>query len=158
MSINKIARTKIQDASETPFDNSINGFISQESQSAIEEAYSLGAATSRGPTVCGFDGSGTAGRWLEFFSNNPSNNSPFILAEDCELIAVSLVTAATSSTSTVGIYKNGVLVQSISLTAQKKNAISGLQIPFNSLDELSTQVTSGSISRPTLFIFLRTLP
>lgn len=151
-------KQKIQVSEETPFDNSTNGFTANEVQSAIEEAYQLGANASRGPTICGFDGTASSGRWLEFFANNPSNNSPFILAEDAELIALSVVTASGSSTGTVTIYKNGVSLTTISLTAQKKNAINGLTLSLLELDEISAQVTSGSISRPNLYMFIRTLP
>lgn len=140
-----------------PFDNSTNGFVADNAQTAIEEAYALGAATSRGPTICGFDGSASTGRWLEFYSNNPSNNSPFIVAEASQLIALSIVTASATSTATATIFKNGVALTTISLTAQKKNAVSGLTNLFNPLDEISVQITAGSISRPVVYIFIRTL-
>lgn len=143
-------------AESVPFDNSTNGFISEEVQSAIEEAYNLGAATSRGPTICGFDGNASSGRYLEFFANNPSNNNPFIVAENNRLTAVS-VSSSSNSTGTITIFKNGVSVQTISLSASRKNAISGLSVDFAALDEISASVTSGNISRPTLFMFIRTL-
>jgi hypothetical protein len=94
-------------AESVPFDNDTNGFTSTEVQSAIEEARASGAAASRGPTTCSFDGTASTGRWLEFSANNPSNTVPFILAEDCELIAVSLVTSATSATGNARIFRNG---------------------------------------------------
>lgn len=143
-------------AGQVPFDNDTNGFTSDNTQEAIEEAASLGGLASRGPTTCGFDGGGSTGRWLEFFTNNPSNNSPFIIAEPCQLIAVS-VSSSSNSTGTITIYKNGSSVQTISLSASKKNRVNGLLINFTDLDEISAQVTSGSISRPTLFMFIRTL-
>jgi hypothetical protein len=43
------------------------------------------------------------------------------------------------------------------LSASRKNAISGLLIGFAPLDEISVQVTSGSITRPTVFMFIRTV-
>lgn len=140
-----------------PFDNATNGFTSDDTQAAIEEAYLLGAKASRGPTICGFDGTAATGRWLEFFSNNPSNTVPFILAEDCELIALSIVTSAASATGNARVFQNGIGIQNIALTAQKKNAISGLTLPLNTLDELSVQITSGSITRATVYLFIRTL-
>lgn len=144
-------------AKSMPFDNSTNGFSSANVQGAIEEGYVGAANASRGPTVCGFNGTASAGRWLEFFSKNPSNDAPFVLAEDSELIAVSLVSSSSSSTGTVSIFKNGVSIQSISLTSQKKNAISGLSHSISSLDELSVQVTAGSIFGVTVYMFIRTL-
>lgn len=143
-------------ADEIPFDNSTNGFTSDRTQPAIEEAKQLGAHASRGPTVCGFDGTASTGRWLEFFSNNPSNNNPFILAEPAQLIAVS-ISAAANSTGTATIFKNGISIQTISLSASRKQRISNLTQLFTDLDELSVEITSGSISRPTVFMFIRTL-
>ena len=144
-------------AGQVPFDNTTNGFTSEEAQSAIEEAKQQGAAASRGPTICGFDGTASTGRWLEFYANNPSNNNPFIVAEPSELIAVSIVTSATSATGTATIYKNGISITTISLAAQKKNASTGLTLALTTLDEVSVQITSGSISRPNVYLFIRTL-
>jgi len=141
-----------------PFDNSINGFTASNAQTAIEEAKTVAANASRGPTIAAFDGSASTGRWLEFYNNNPSDNNPFIVAEPAQLVAVSIVTSAGSATGTVTIYKNGVSLQTISLAAQKKNAVSGLAHNLVSLDELSLQVTSGSITRPQVYLFIRTLP
>lgn len=156
MSSKQISTTPV--AKSVPFDNVTNGFTSTETQSAIEEAASTGASASRGPTIAAFDGTGSTGRWLEFYSNNPSNTNPFIVAETSELIAVSIVTSAASATGTVTIYKNGVSIQTISLAAQKKNSISGLLHSLANLDEISLRITSGSISRPQVYMFIRTLP
>lgn len=141
-----------------PFDNTSNGFTSTNAQSAIEEAKTTAANASRGPTICGFDGTAGTGRWLEFYSNNPSDANPFIIAEPAQLIALSLVTSSASTTGTVTVFKNGVALQTISLAAQKKNAISGLSHNLAVLDEISVRVTAGSISRPNVYLFIRTLP
>ncbi len=154
MSGPKISTTPV--AKSVPFDNSTNGFTSKESQSAIEEAKQLASEVSRGPIICGFDGNGSTGRWLEFFSNNPSNNNPFIIAEPNQLIAIS-ISASSNSTGTITIFKNGIALTTISLTASRKNSVNGLSFNLTSLDELSLRVTSGSIARPTVFMFIRTL-
>lgn len=140
-----------------PFDNTTNGFTSTEAQSAIEEAKNTASDASRGPTLCGFDGNAATGRWLEFYANNPSNGNPFIIAEPVELVAVS-VSASTNSTGVITIFKNGVSLQTISLSASRKNRIKGLLHSLTDLDELSVQVTSGSITKPVLYMFIRTLP
>lgn len=144
-------------ASSIFFDNATNGFTSDNVQSAIEEAYGDAANVSRGPTIAGFDGTGSSGRWLEFFQNNPSNTNPFILAEHAELVAISVVTSAATATGNFRIFKNGVALQNIALTAQKKNAVSGLSHDLPSLTELSVQITSGSVARPQIYLFIRTL-
>jgi hypothetical protein len=145
-------------AGAVPFDNATNGFTSTETQGAIEEAFSSAADTSRGPTIAGFDGTGTSGRWLEFFQNNPSNNSPFIVAENSQLVAISIVTASATATGNFRVFKNGVLLQDLALTAQKKNAISGLSHSLPTLSEISVQITSGSISRPQIYLSIKVLP
>jgi len=148
---------RIQEAIDTPFDNTSNGFASDNVQEAIEEGLSSSVKVSRGPTIAAFDGTGTTGRWLEFYANNPSNNNPFIIAEPAELIAVS-ISASSSCTGSVGIYKNNTLIHTITLTSAKKERNKNLSVLFTDLDEISVKVTSGSIPRPTVFMFIRTLP
>lgn len=140
-----------------PFDNSTNGFTATETQAAIEEAKLVASNASRGPTVCGFDGNASNGRWLEFYSNNPSNNNPFIVSEPSELVALS-VSASANATGTVTVFKNGISLTTISLSAARKNRIKGLALSLTDLDEISVQITSGSISRPNVYLFIRTLP
>lgn len=144
-------------ARSVPYDNSTSGLAATEVQTAIDLAYEQASNASRGTTTCGFDGSASSGRYLEFFSNNPSSNNPLIMPENSELIAVS-ISASSNSTGTVTIYKNGVSVTTISLSASRKNVVSSLAIAFAALDELSVSVTSGSISRPTVFLNIRTTP
>jgi hypothetical protein len=146
-----------QVARSTPFDNSTNGFISTEVQSAIEEVKLTAGLSSRGPTIAGFDGNGAVGRWLEFYQNCPSNTNPFIIAEPAQLEALSIVTSSATATATIRVFKNGVALQDISLAAQKKNRIKGLTWNLTDLDELSVQIVSGSITRPMVYLFVRTL-
>lgn len=144
-------------ARQVPYDNTVSGLTADDTNTAIDQAYAQAANASRGTTTCGFDGSASAGRYLEFFANNPSNNNPLIMPEASDLIAISISSSA-NSTGTVTIYRNGVSVATISLAATRKNTVSGLSIPFVPLDELSAAVTSGSITRPTLFLNIRTTP
>jgi hypothetical protein len=154
---NKSNNWDFLDGNSMAFDNSTNGFTSTRVQPAIEEAKTVAGLTSRGPTVCGFDGTGSTGRWLEFYQNCPSNNSPFVVAEPAQVEGLALVTSSATATGTVIVFKNGVAIQSISLVAQKKNRIKGLTLDLTDLDELSVQVISGSITRPILYLFIRTL-
>jgi hypothetical protein len=79
------------------------------------------------------------------------------VAESALLIAVSIVTSSASATGRARIYKNGVGIQDITLTAQKKNRVKGLALPLTDLDELSVSIVSGSIARPVVYMFIRTL-
>jgi len=133
-----------------------NGFTSTEVQAAIEEALALAKLVSRGAVMCGFDGSAGVGRWLEFFTNNPSNLNPLIIPEPSELISLSL-SASTNSTGTVTLFNNGVESTTISLSGNRKARVKGLSIAYIDLDEISLKVTSGTINRPTLAICIRTV-
>lgn len=151
-------RDYISDVAESvPFDNTSTAFVSDNVQDAIIEAYNIASNASRGPTVVAYDGVANVGRYLEFYSNNPSSTNPFVISEPAQLIALS-ISASVNSTGTVTIYKNGVGVQTLSLAASRTNRIKGLTHLFTDLDEISASITSGSISRPTVFLFIRTLP
>jgi hypothetical protein len=150
---------KSQVASTVPFDPTAQpsyGFISTDVESAIYEAANLGADASRGGAIASFDGTGSTGRWLEFSANNPSNNSPFVVAEVGQIRSISIVTSATKATGTVTIFKNGSSIETISLAAEKKSSKTGLFLGLISLDGLSIQVTSGSIARPQVTLFIQT--
>lgn len=149
------------DAIRVQFDSDperINGFISKTVQDAIEEAKATALGTaSRAYTICGFDGNASTNRWLEFYSNNPSNNSPLIVAEAGFIKAISASITA-NSTITFTLYKNGIAVETLTITAARKNNKKNLNITLNELDELSVQVTSGSGSRPLFAFTIQTVP
>ena len=65
---------RTQDALDTPFDDTtpVGTIIGQtDVQNAIEYVYNLAKNASRGSTICGFDGTASVGRYLEFSANNP---------------------------------------------------------------------------------------
>lgn len=148
----------IQVAEAVPFDGSgaSPAFTSEDANSAIIEARDTARGeASRGGFVCSFDGTASTGRWLEFSANNPSNTVPMIVAEPGQIRALSLASSA-SSTGTVTIYKNGVSIDTLSLSASKKASKKDLTHAITDLDEISVQATSGSISRPNFYIFIQT--
>lgn len=145
----------IQVAKTVPID-AISGVTADEVQTALEQIYNLAKNASRGAIGCGFDGNASSGRWLEFFSNNPSNNSPFVVPEPSILRAISASSTA-NSTCVITVFKNGVSVATLTFTASQAARDKTLNIPLTDLDQISIQVTSGSISRPTFFMFVQTL-
>lgn len=145
-----------QVASSIPYDNTSSGIASTDVQAAIDEVYNLAKNASRGSIGCGFDGTASSGRYLEFFSNNPSNNSPFIVPEPGIIRAISASSAA-NSTCVITLFKNGVSIATLTFTAQASQRNKTLNLSVTDLDKLSVQVTSGSISRPAFFIFVQTL-
>lgn len=111
--------------------------------------------SSRGGYICGFDGKATVGRWLEFYANNPSDQNPAVVAEPGRIRALSL-SASANSTGTVTVFINGVAVETISLTASKTARKKTLNHGVTDLDLVSLQVTSGSISRPMVIVYIQT--
>lgn len=141
-----------QVAKSTPFDNSTNGFLATETQSAIEEVNSKVTGKPRAVISFNYGGTANSGRWLERITNTGSDVVPFYCSEPMHIKALSLITSDAANTGTVTLYKNGVSLTTISLTAEKYYTISGLSYAFAVGNYLSAQVTSGSISRPQLDI------
>lgn len=143
-------------AKSVPFDNSSNSFTAQETQSAIEEAKATATGLIRYAIPCGFDGSASTGRWLEFHANAPSDGSPFILAKNSYLRGIS-VSIASSSSVTFTIYKNifttPVSISTLSIVSSRKAYVENLSVSLNENDEIGVKVTSGSGSKPVLFLF-----
>ncbi len=139
-----------QVSTSVPFDNSNNGFSAQDVQAAIEEVRTY----HRYVAVCGYQGNANTNTYLQFFRSNPSNTTPFIVAESSEIKSLSLA-AEVAATTTINIYKNGSMVTSISLANQTQNVSTGLSISVASGDKLSAKVASGSARNPNLYIFLR---
>lgn len=132
-----------------------NGFTSRNTQEAIEEA-KITAPGTAGPyaAISGFDGNATTGRWLEFLTNIASNVSGHVIPEAASIKYLS-VAAQTNTTCTFTIYKNGISLETLTLTAQRKNNKISLNHVLIALDELSVQVTSGNCAKPTFNIFIK---
>jgi len=139
-----------------PYDNSSSLIAASDVNTAIDLVYNLAKNASRGSINCGFDGTASTGRWLEFFANNPSNANPYIVPEPGIIRAIS-ASASSSSTGVVTVFKNGVSVATLTFTAAQSARDKTLNISVTDLDQISVQVTSGSITRPTFFIFIQTL-
>lgn len=119
----------------------------------IEANFLGGTGGGNGCLNFGYNGTANNNRWLEVIGNNPSNGTPFIIAGPKAIRAFSIGTDVTSTT-TITLFKNGVAVDSISIVAAKKNTKLNLNIILLDKDELSAQVTSGTISRPIFTLWL----
>ena len=102
----------------------------------------------------GYQGTANSGRWLETFDSVASNTTPFITAEAATVVALSLVSKQTD-TGTVTIYKNGSSLTTISLTAQQYNTASSLTFTLVAGDQISAQVTSGTLHATLLYISIQ---
>ena len=143
-----------QVALSTPFDNSTNGYTANDVQGAIEEGVSAAITTARYSVFCAYESNANTGRWLEFTRGNDSEGSPYIIVGSTTLEELTLVTSASSATGTVTVYRNGVSITTISLSAEKVKVTTPV-LTLSDLDQLSLQVTSSSIQRPQVQLFLR---
>lgn len=141
-------------AKAVPFDNSTNGYTSTEVQGAIEEGVSIAIGTARYSVFCAYESNANSGRWLEFTRGNSSDDSPYIVVGPTTLEELTLITANTSDTCTVTLFKNGVSATTISLAAEKTK-VTFPALSLANLDQISLQVTSGSITKPQVQLFLR---
>lgn len=101
----------------------------------------------------GFDGNASPTRWLEGFTNVPTNITPHIVAGSKAIRAISFGTSA-NTTSTATIYKNGVALDTIATTGNKKVVKLNLNHLLVNLDELSCAITAGSCTRPVVLLWL----
>ena len=99
----------------------------------------------------GYNGNAQTGKFLQYHHNIPSNESPLLFASSRTLKTLSMKLARVE-TGTITIYKNGSSVATITLTAEDEKIVSGLSVDFISGDELSAEVTSGSIKDPVLIL------
>lgn len=137
-----------------PFDNDTNGYVATDVQGAIEEGVSGAIATARYSIFCAYESNANTGRWLEFTRGNSSDTSPYLIVGPTILEELTLITANITDTCTVTIFKNGVSLTTVSLAAEKTK-VTLPALSLTNLDQLSAQVTSGSITRPQVQLFLR---
>jgi hypothetical protein len=112
-----------------------------------------GTGGGNGSIVFAFDGNAVVGRWLENAANVPTDLTKCIIAGNKNLRAISMATNG-ASTCTVTIFKNGVALNTISTSAIAKNTKLNLSHPLVDKDEISAQVTSGSSTRPVIYIWI----
>lgn len=136
----------------TPFDPSGSILTSENVQDAIEETLTS-AGSSRFAVVFGYNGNASS-RYLELFSSNPSDQTPFVVAEIAEIASLS-ISCKTNTTATVSIRKNGVEITTISLTSAKVGSVSGLSISLVANDTLSAYVSIGSVNDPAVAVNIK---
>jgi len=135
-----------QVAKSVPFDNSTNGYIADNTQDAIEETKST-AGQARYAIVFAYNGN-ASNRWLELFQSNPSNDTPFVIAEPSAVVAMALSNSNDTATGTMTLYKNGVLLDDLSVTSGQTAYETGVYHLLSPGDELSVKVTAGSFQDP----------
>lgn len=143
-----------QVAESVPFDNDSNGFVSENTQEAIEEVREEGGSA-RMAVNYGYDGNANNNTWLQTFKGVASNDGPFIVAESGTLTSLSL-SYRLSSTTTVSVYVNGVITDSISIVSGNRGFVDGLSTALVAGDEISARITSGSARDVSFWIKIKT--
>lgn len=149
-------------ARSVPFDNSTNGFIATECQSAIEEARVSAFNNDLYPLLCSYNGNANPGRYLEFFPGIDSLLAPIDLQTNTKLLSVVAATTAATATCTIGFFNTTVStttpVYTITFTAQKTVELNGTALSplatFVTGTTLAVRVVTGSINRPYIYFFL----
>jgi len=145
----------IQVARTVPFDNSSNGFTSQDTQSAIEEVNNKVVQSSKAFTFAAYNGNANTGRYLEFFSGISSDLAPIKVIGALTVLAIVARTTSTSSTCDIGFYNivsTPVLLYTVSFSNQKEVIVSSPSLfVLPASGELAIKIDSGSISKPHLY-------
>ena len=112
-------------------------------------------AKSRFAISCGFDGSASSGRYLEFNSNVDSNSSGFVSPRNCRLKEISLVIESSSTVTFSVIKYSGVetTITTVETVSSRKGIVINLDLVITTNDEIRVKCTSGSGSRPIVYLF-----
>lgn len=97
------------DASDIVFDNSTNGFTSNDVQSAIEEADSNNTNARVSISLLN-NSTVTNNAWIGYSELIPSNTTPVVLPWNCQMTNISFANTTSSIEGIFEIYKNGLLV------------------------------------------------
>jgi hypothetical protein len=147
---------RTQEAGDTPFDNSTNGFPvdADNAQTAIE--YSKNLAVAQGACITfGYNGNAGVGKELEWLPAVSSFLAPFI-SPTIANINYLCFSCSTTSTVTIGLYKDvfttPILLDSLVVTSSQKE-VKTVNLDISALDELGVRIISGSASKPVFFMF-----
>ena len=144
-----------------PFDNSTNGFVSDNVQEAIEEARASAYANDRYPIGCSYGGNANVGRYLEPFTGLNFIDAPFVTPEDSKIITATLNTVDSSGSFSIGFFKSTDLVNPI-LTLALNDGVStqtysNLTTLVDGGAKILIRVTTGSRLKPSLRVWFNTL-
>ena len=143
-------------AGSVPFDNSTNGFTSDDTQAAIEEINTKLADSASPGFTWGRSGNVNSGAWL-LNDTVPSNLAGRTIALTSGLIKKIMISNENANTFVVGIYEhNGVTytqLTTVSMTAQRsKQQLVSVAITLGK--ELAVKIESGSCKNVIVGIIL----
>lgn len=119
-------------------------------------AYSSSPFSGTAVITCGYSGNAVATRYLEFVSGNSSDNCPFVAITAYTIVGLS-IGGTSASTCTVSLFKNGNFttpIASLSTVANNNQYTATLNVPLAASDLLTVAITSGSIGKPFVNVYL----
>lgn len=147
----RFQRTQL--AKQTPFDNSTNGFVAQDVQSAIEEQKDVIAVTASPGFSWGSSGNTTSNTWLlndTVPSNKTGRNFPLY---NGSLMSIS-VSNENSNTFTIQLYEHDgttfTLLTSVALVSQRSIEVQFTGVSITKGKELAIKQSSGSSKNPVV--------
>lgn len=148
----------IQVAETVPFDNSTNGFMSEDVQAAIEElANTVDTSASPGFTWGG-SGNITSNSWLinDSVPSNKAGRSIFLTNATLEYVFVRCEIAATFD---IEVYEHDgatfTLITTVSIVASRAGDFPIASLPLTTGKELAMKLSTGSAKNPVVGCVLR---
>lgn len=129
-----------------PFNNSANGFSSNQVQPAIEEARNTAVGKARYSMVFVHNSTVGGNNWLGFSELVPSNTTPMVIPVNSKMTELAFSFAGSNIDGQMKIFKNGTAVGNVVHTMTLTNANtyqldSGLSVSLNAGDLLRAQWT-----------------
>lgn len=141
-----------------PFDNSTNGFVSEDVQAAIEEvANEVDTSASPGFTW-GSSGNVTSGSWLlnDTVPSNKAGRSIFLTTATLEYV---FVRCELASTFDIKVYEHDgttyTLITTVSIAAARSGDFVIASLPLTTGKELAMQLANGSAKNPVVGCVLK---
>jgi len=145
-------------AEQVPFDNSTNGFVSEDVQAAIEEiANEVDTSASPGFTW-GSSGNVTANSWLlnDTVPSNKAGRAIFLTTATLEYV---FVRCELASTFNIEVYEHDgttfTLITTVSIIAARAGDFPIASLPVTTGKELSMKLVSGSAKNPVVGCVLK---
>jgi hypothetical protein len=115
------------------------------------------AANDRYACICNYNGNANTGRYLEFYSGQSSLNSPFPIPEPSFLKTI-VLSAVANSTGSVSIYRVSNLSIPLATISLSNSRYLKLEtaVELNTDDQLVAKISSGSVNKPAVTIFIQT--
>ena len=148
----------VQPARGTPFDNSTNGFMSEDVQAAIEELSNTVDTSASPGFTWGSSGNVTAGSWLvnDTVPSNKAGRSIFLSNATLEYVFVRCEDATTFD---MEVYEHDgtvyTLITTVSVTAARAGDFPIASLPLTTGKELAMKMSSGSAKNPVVGCVLK---